>query len=100
MFSKFSRNMRNEKVFSELYIPYTDSKNSVFFCHGDATLGSPDTRRDPFFVLVITLPFYLPLHYQAGCLDSGFITNESHQLPHDTLHAGSVWQFLINWSVL
>ena len=57
MFSKFSQNMRHEKVFCRLYIPYADGKSSLFSYHGDKTLGSPDIRCDPFFVLIIVLPF-------------------------------------------
>lgn len=79
-------------------------------------LHTLDSRSSRFLIMVIkfqaaflwdmnlpsvtALPFYLPLHYQAGCLGSGFITNEPHQLPHDTPHAGSICLLLINWSVL
>lgn len=100
MFPKFSQNMRNKKTYLGLYVPYIDSKSSLFPYHDDKTRGISDTRHDLFFVLIIPLLFYLPLHYQAGFLDSGFITNEPHQLPHDTLHTGSIWLLLTNWSVL
>lgn len=86
MFPKFSWNMKDEKMFYGLNIPYSDSKRSLFSYHVDKTEGSPDTRRKPFFVLIIVSPFYLPLHYQTRCSDSGFITNDPFQLPHDPLH--------------
>lgn len=63
MFPKFSQNMRNEKVFCGHYIPYIDSKSSLFSYHGDKTLGSPGVRHDPFFLLIIvfTILFASPL---------------------------------------
>lgn len=57
MFSEFSQNMRHEKVLCSFFILYTDSKSSLFSYHGDKTLGSPDSRCDPFFALIIILPF-------------------------------------------
>ena len=91
MFPEFSQNMGNEEVFCGLYISCIDSKISLFSYHGDKNLGSPDTRCDPFCALIVVLPFHLPLHYQAGCSDSGFITNEPHHLPYDTVYVGSIW---------
>lgn len=100
IFPKLSQNTGNEEVFCGFYISRIDSKISPFSYYGHKTSGSPGTRRDPFSVLIVILPLYLPLRYQAGCSDSSFITHEPHQLPHDTVCVGSAWLLLINWSVL
>lgn len=80
MFQKLSQNVR--KCFVGFTLPYIDSKIFLFFSYrSDKSLGSSDARRDLFFVLIIVLPFYLPLHYQAGCSDFGFITYEPYNSP-------------------